>query len=132
MPPTTESQVFRQQPAMPIMTLPLRVVSAAVFLTALVIYALTMTPGCPFWDPGETIAASNVLGIPHPPGTPLYMLVGRLFAMVPIGAVGVRIIGLAVLSAALGVLFTFLLTVRFIRYTQGENRTTADEIIAWT
>jgi hypothetical protein len=127
-----ESQVFRQQPTMPIMTLPFRVVAAAVFLTALVIYSLTMTPGCPFWDPGETIAASNVLGIPHPPGTPLYMLVGRLFAMVPIGLVGVRIIWLAVLSAALGVLFTFLLTVRFMRYTQGEDRTTADEIIAWT
>jgi hypothetical protein len=127
-----ESQVFHQQPTMPQLALPSRVVAAAVFLTALVIYSLTMTPGCPFWDPGETIAASNVLGIPHPPGTPLYMLVGRLFAMVPIGSVGVRVIWLAVLSAALGVLFTFLLTVRFIRYTQGENRTMADEIIAWT
>jgi tetratricopeptide (TPR) repeat protein len=51
---------------------------------------------------------------------------------VPIGSVALRVNWLAALCAALGVLFTFLLTVRLIRYTQGQDRTTTDEVLAWT
>jgi len=42
------------------------------------VYTLTVTPSIPFWDSGEYIATSFILGIPHPPGTPLYVLIGRL------------------------------------------------------
>ena len=108
-----------------------RAVAGAVFLTALAVYSITLTPSCPFWDSGEFIATANVLGIPHPPGTPLYVLIGRLFAMVPIATVAVRVNWLSALASALAVLFTFLLTVRLLRYTQGEERTRADEVIAW-
>jgi tetratricopeptide (TPR) repeat protein len=119
-------------PVAPVATWGYRAVGAAVFLTTLAVYTITLTPSCPFWDSGEFIATSQVLGIPHPPGTPLYVLIGRLFAMVPVATVAVRVNWLSALASALAVLFTFLLTVRLLRYTQGGERTGADEVIAWT
>ena len=54
---------------------------AAMFLIALVTYTLTVEPTASFWDCGEFIAGSYKLQAPHPPGTPFFLLVGRLFSL---------------------------------------------------
>jgi hypothetical protein len=41
------------------------------------IYGATLAPGITFWDAGEFITAVHTFGIPHPPGTPLYVLLAR-------------------------------------------------------
>jgi tetratricopeptide (TPR) repeat protein len=69
----------------------------------------------PYWDSGEYIATSYILGVPHPPGTPLYVLIGRIFSLLPLGAIAVRVNLLSSVSAAVAVLFTYLITVRIIR-----------------
>jgi tetratricopeptide (TPR) repeat protein len=107
-----------------------------VFLSTLAVYARTVTSSIPFWDSGEFIATSYTLGIPHPPGTPLYVLIGRIFSLLPLGNVHLAVNLLSSLASALGVLFTFLVTVRFMRLAQvrhaaGGQRTSADEVIAW-
>src|SRR4030066_141762 len=59
--------------------------SLLVFGLTFAIYLLTLAPSVTFWDCGELIACSYILGIPHPPGSPLYILIGRLFTLLPIG-----------------------------------------------
>ena len=45
---------------------PTPLVASAVFLLAATIFLITLTPTVPFWDSGEFIAVSYILGIPHP------------------------------------------------------------------
>ena len=48
-----------------------------VFAALLALYGASLAPAVTFWDAGEFIAAIRSWGIPHPPGTPLYVTLGR-------------------------------------------------------
>ena len=50
------------------------IVSALVFL----LYLLTLAPSTAMWDTSEYIAAAYTFGLPHPPGNPFFVLIGRL------------------------------------------------------
>lgn len=89
-------------------------IALGLFAFVLVIYALTVQNTVPFWDSGEFIATSYVLGIPHPPGTPLYVLIGRLATLIPIGSVATRVNFLSSVASAFAVLLTYLITVKLI------------------
>lgn len=51
-----------------------------VFALSFTVYLMTLEPVASLWDSGEFIAASYLLQIPHPPGAPMYLLLGRLFS----------------------------------------------------
>ncbi|MHA8066908.1 DUF2723 domain-containing protein [Aquirufa sp. ROCK2-A2] len=58
-----------------------------VFLISLVTYTLTVEPTASFWDCSEFIACSYKLQVPHPPGAPLFLLLGRVFSLLSLGDV---------------------------------------------
>ena len=104
--------------------------AAVSFLLSLVLYGSTMEPSSPFWDSGEFIASAYTLGIPHAPCTPLYVLVGRVFSILPLPfSVAGRVNFISVLTGALGVLFVYILAVRFLDATLGRSRTVLDTAI---
>ena len=61
---------------------PQLLISGCVFLVTLGVYTATLNPTTPFWDAGEFITTSHIVGVPHQPGTPMYVLVGRVFDVV--------------------------------------------------
>ena len=54
-------------------------IAAGVFALTLGVYTATLNTTTPFWDSGEFITTSHIVGVPHQPGTPLYVLMGRVF-----------------------------------------------------
>lgn len=64
-------------------------VAAAVLL--FLVYCLTLARGMTYWDAGELLAAVHSLGVPHPPGTPLFVLLARVWSMAASPLVGFTI-----------------------------------------
>ena len=119
-------------------------VALAVFMVMIFIYLLTVAPTISFWDSSELITCAAIMGIPHPPGSPFLSLLSRVMMIIPFydfrplfnpqldwgsggggfestrRAVAVtqriayRINLLAVLSGALTVMLTYLITVKLI------------------
>jgi hypothetical protein len=80
----------------------------------LLLYVLTLAPTTALWDASEYITAAYTLGIPHPPGNPLFVLLGRTASLVPIGSVAVRVNMLAALSSAFSAAVWFLVAERVL------------------
>jgi hypothetical protein len=91
---------------------------AAAVVTAAVLagYILTLAPSVTFWDAGEFIAAARTLGIPHPPGTPLFVLIAHVWGMlVPLGEFALRTNLLSALFSAAGAGCFFLVAHESLR-----------------
>ena len=96
-----------------------RVGAATVLLISFGGFLKTVAPTVSFWDCGEFIACSYILGVPHPPGAPLYLLLGRLFTFLPFGEDPAFPMNLmSVITSALAAMFVYLITVRLILLTR--------------
>ena len=74
--------------------------AGAVFGLAMVIYLQTLLPGPSFGDWAEMQFIPYQLGIPHPTGYPLYVLLGKLFSLIPLGSIAWRAELLSAVAAA--------------------------------
>ena len=80
-----------------------------------VLYLLTLAPSVAMWDTGEYMAAAKVLGIPHPPGNPFFVLLAHAFGSLPIPvSYAAKINILAALASACSAGFWFLITERIV------------------
>lgn len=92
-----------------------RIIATGIFLLTLMMYALTAQSSVPFWDCGEFAATSVALEVPHPPGAPLWTLIGRLAMMVPVNVdPALKMNLVSGLASALTIMFLYLIAVRII------------------
>ncbi|MGK9368782.1 protein O-mannosyl-transferase family [Melioribacter sp. Ez-97] len=93
-----------------------RIFAGIVFAVSLIVFLMTVQPSVSFWDCGEFIASSYALQVPHPPGTPFFLIVGRLFSMIPFAEnIGLRVNMISVFSSAFTVMFLYLIAVMLIK-----------------
>ncbi|MDQ6886823.1 MAG: DUF2723 domain-containing protein [Gemmatimonadota bacterium] len=84
-------------------------------LLVFLLYIITMSPTTAMWDTSEYLTAAYILGLPHPPGNPLFVLLGRVFAVLPIApTVAQRVNVLAAICSAASAGFWFLVTERVL------------------
>ena len=95
----------------------------ATSLVVLLGYLVSIAPSVTFWDAGEFIAAMKILGIPHPPGTPLFVVMGHVWGMIfPFGEFAFRTNLLSALFSAAGAGCWFLVLHEAAgRYLQDED-----------
>jgi len=86
-----------------------------VFLVSLALYRATLAPSVTLVDSGELIAAARTLGVAHPPGFPLYILLAHLATLLPAGSVAMRVNFASALFAALAASVASLVTFEAIR-----------------
>ncbi len=102
-----------------------QVIAGFILLVTLIINLKTMAPTLSFWDCGEFIACANILGIPHPPGSPLYIVLGRVFSIIPFFEdISARINMLSAVSGAVAAMLAYLVTFRMIKYWYRSNQFT--------
>ncbi|RCK72853.1 MAG: putative membrane protein [Ignavibacteriae bacterium] len=103
-----------------------------VFFASLFVYYLTLPPTVVFWDVGEFCAAAYLLQVPHPPGAPLFLLLGRLVGWLPIiSDFAVKMHLISALSSAITVTLLFLVTVRVIIAFRGYPEKFIDQLTVY-
>ncbi|ADB37577.1 glycosyltransferase family 117 protein [Spirosoma linguale] len=106
-----------------------------VFAVALFTYAMTVERTASFWDCGEFIACSFKLQVPHPPGAPFFLLLGRLFSMMSFGdltSVAYWVNMASVLASAFTIAFLFWTITMLAQKLLGKaerDYTTADTLL---
>jgi hypothetical protein len=93
-------------------------------LAAFALYVITLAPTTAFWDTSEYIATAHILGIPHPPGNPVFVLLARtweiLLAPLPL-SVAVKINLFSAAMSATASAFWFLVCHRVLAFFSEEE-----------
>ena len=86
-----------------------RLFGLLVFLIALITYMMTVEPTASFWDAGEYISTSAKLQVGHPPGAPLFQMLGAVFASFAQNPekIALMVNMMSVFSSAFTILFLF-------------------------
>lgn len=103
-----------------------------VLFISLLVYLRSVAPTTSFWDCGEFIACSRILGVMHPPGAPLYLLIGRIMTMLPFSAdIGYRVNLFSVFISSVTVLLMYMIIVQLIQRWRGKAKTWEDRIVIY-
>lgn len=101
------------------------------FAIATITYLITVQDSVPFWDCSEFSAAAILQQVPHPPGAPLFLLVGKMFdLLIPFGDPGWKLNLLAVFSSSFTVWLLYYIITMVINNLNGKSPQEIGEAIA--
>ena len=89
-------------------------------------YLMTTAPVVAFWDNGEFIAVGYTLGVGHPPGSPVYTLISRLFSVLPFPNPAQAVNFQSVLFGALALSFLYLAIAKMAKRWEGTVQSFSD------
>lgn len=98
---------------------------------SLIVYLLTTAPTVTFWDNGEFIAVGNTLGVGHPPGSPIYTLLSRLFSVLPFPNVAQAVNFESILAAALSIAFLYFALAKMAKRWEGKIESFEDGLATY-
>ncbi|MFC1489829.1 protein O-mannosyl-transferase family [Candidatus Latescibacterota bacterium] len=115
-----------------------KIIAAGIFFIMLFMYLMTAAPTISFWDCGEFVTCSFIMGIPHPPGSPLLSLIGRVMTLIPFydfrgegfSEIAYRVTLLDVMLGALTVMLTYLILVKLIHKFRPYKGVMIEEAVA--
>ena len=88
-----------------------RLIAGLVATAVASLYLATLAPTTALWDTSEYITAAYTMGLPHPPGNPMFVLLGRVSTILPLArSIAVRVNILAALASAAAAGLWFLVT----------------------
>ncbi|MDC0006660.1 DUF2723 domain-containing protein [Winogradskyella sp.] len=105
------------------------------FTVAFVVYALTIEPTVSYWDAGEYILTSSKLQVGHPPGAPLFQMMGAFFSVFALepSQIGMIMNMMSAVSSAFTILFMFwtisILLVKLTKYKKDSNTSKGHAIL---
>ena len=111
------------------------IVGWSAFAIALITYTLTLEPTVSYWDCGEYIATSVKLQVGHPPGAPLYQMLGAFFALFTgeVTEIAKMVNFMSALASAFTILFLFwsitMLAKRLVDNSQELSKSTSIAIL---
>ncbi len=96
------------------------IVGILIGIFATIVYALTMESSASFWDCGEFISSAQKMQVVHPPGAPLFLMIGRMFTLLPDFLnkpeyISVSVNFMSALSSGLAMMFLFWITTYMAR-----------------
>ncbi|HQB97813.1 MAG TPA: DUF2723 domain-containing protein, partial [Candidatus Cloacimonadota bacterium] len=93
-----------------------KILAWAIFALTLIVYMATQARTMSFWDSGEYATCISILGVPHPPGNPFYIVFGRAIVSLFGSFVSHAVIAAFIsgLTSAFAVMFTYLFTVKLV------------------
>lgn len=90
-------------------------ISCLLFFFVLSVFIFTLAPTITPEDSGELVTAAYTLGIAHPPGFPLYTILGKLFTFIPLGTIAWRVNLMSAFFGALTIALLYLVTFRIVK-----------------
>ena len=109
-----------------------RIIAFVILILSFIVYYKTMAPTVSYWDCGEFIAVSYTLGVPHPPGSPLFLLLGRIASLLPISEdIAFRVNVLSPLASAFAVFFLYLSIVQVVNHWRGKLESSTDALVVF-
>lgn len=98
------------------------IIALLLFVLTSLAYIKNLTPSVTAGDSGELTTAVYNMGACHPPGFPLYGIVGKLFTFIPVGDIGYRVNLFSAISAAGAILFFYLILIKLLGLNRDQGR----------